>query len=53
MKNNLMSDVSESVYTTFQSGKQSVVEDKPLQNNNKWNTFPNKRSQVHVHNLLR
>ena len=39
-----MSDDSESVYTTFQSGKQSVVEAKPLQNNNKWNTFSNKRS---------
>ena len=53
MKNNLMSDDSESVYTTFQSGKQSVVEAKPLQNNNKWNTFSNKRSHVHVHILLR
>ena len=49
MKNNLMSDDSESVYTTFQSGKQSVVEAKPLKNNNKWNTFSNKRSQVHVY----
>ena len=53
MKNNLMSDDSESVYTTFQSGKQSVVEAKPLQNNNKWNTFSNKRSHVHVHILLK